>query len=244
LWNRLRVAGEADLGGVSNLIEEPAYRNREFVFKDRLHAGELLADKLRPAVAKGNVEVLAIPAGGVPVGYVLAEKLGISLDVVVVRKIQVPWNTEAGFGAVTWDGRPILNELLVAQLGLSAEVVAQCISRTRQMVHERNQRLRGGRPFPDLSSRTVILVDDGLASGFSMMAAVESIKTQHPSKIVVGVPTGSPNAIELLAPSVDELVCLNVRSGPIFAVADAYEDWYDLSDDGTLEYLRRSWDQE
>ena len=226
---------------ISNVIEELAYRDRELVFKDRLHAGELLAEKLRLYVACENVQALAIPAGGVPVGYVLAEKLDMPLDVVIVRKIQIPWNTEAGFGAVTWDGRPILNEPLVAQLGLGGEVVEQCISRTRQMVYERNQRLRGGRPFPDLSGRTVILVDDGLASGFSMLAATESIKTRHPRKIVVAVPTGSADAIVLLAPNVDELVCLNVRRGPIFAVADAYENWYDLSDDEVLEYLKRSW---
>ena len=235
------TSGEVSLAEISNLVEESAYRDREFVFKDRLHAGEVLAEKLRPGVANGNVQVLAIPAGGVPVGYVLAEKLNIAFDVVVVRKIQIPWNTEAGFGAVTWDGRPILNEPVIAQLGLGAEVVAQCISRTRQMVYERNQRLRAGRSFPALSGRTVILVDDGLASGFSMLAAAESIRAQHPRKIVVAVPTGSTNAIELLAPKVDELVCLNVRTGLIFAVADAYENWYDLSDDEVLEYLRRSW---
>jgi predicted phosphoribosyltransferase len=229
------------LEGISNLVEESAYRDREFVFKDRLHAGELMVEKLRPRVAKGKVQVLAIPAGGVPVGYALAERLKIPLDVVIVRKIQIPWNTEAGFGAVTWDGRPILNEPLLAQLGLSAEIVEQCISRTREMVRERNQRLRGGKPFPDLTGRTIILVDDGLASGFSMLAAAESIKTQCPSKILVAVPTGSAHAIALLAPKVDELICLNVRSGPIFAVADAYENWYDLSDDEVLEYLRRNW---
>jgi len=200
-----------------------------------------LADKVRPVAAKGNVQVLAIPAGGVPVGYVLAEKLKMPFDVVVVRKIQIPWNTEAGFGAVTWDGTPILNEQLVAQLGIDEEVVKQCISRTRQMVHERDQRLRGSRPFPDLTGRTVILVDDGLASGFSMLAAAKSIKTRLPRKMVVAVPTGSAHAIALLASKVDQLVCLNVRSGPIFAVADAYENWYDLSDDEVLEYLRRSW---
>jgi predicted phosphoribosyltransferase len=229
------------LDGIANLVEESAYRDREFIFKDRLHAGGLLADKLRPVVAEGNVQVLAIPAGGVPVGYALAKKRDIPLDVVIVRKIQIPWNTEAGFGAVTWDGRPILNDPLIAQLGLDSEVVEQCISRTRQMVQERNQRIRGGRPFPDVSGRTVILVDDGLASGFSMLAAAESIKSRRPGNVVVAVPTGSAHAIALLAPKVDELVCLNVRSGPFFAVADAYENWYDLSDDEASEYLRRSW---
>jgi len=235
------TSGEAALAGVSNLIEDSAYRNREFVFKDRLQASELLAEKLRLHVAGGNMQVLAVPAGGVPVGYVVAEKLKIPLDVVVVRKIQVPLNTEAGFGAVTWDGRVILNERFVAQLGLSEEVVGQCISRTRQILYERVQRFRGSRRFPDLSGRTVILVDDGLASGFSMLAAAGSVKTRYPRKIVIAVPTGSADAIELLAPTVDNLVCLNVRSGPIFAVADAYRNWYDLSDDEVLEYLRRIW---
>jgi predicted phosphoribosyltransferase len=124
------------------------------------------------------------------------------------------------------------------EFAVGAEDVEQCISRTRQVAHEKNQRLRGERPFPDLGGRTVILVDDGLASGFSMLAAAESIKTRRPRKVVVAAPTGSANAIALLAPKVEEVVCLNVRSDPFFAVADAYENWYDLSDDEALGYLR------
>jgi putative phosphoribosyl transferase len=222
-----------------NVIEELAYRDKDFVFKDRLHAGALLADKLRPLLADRHVRLLAVPAGGVAVGYAVSQKLKIPLDVAVVRKIQIPWNTEAGFGAVTWDGRVLLNDLLVAQLGLRTEAVQQCISRTQELVRQRVQRFRGNKPLPDLNGKTTILVDDGLASGFTMLAAVESTRTQRPEKIVVAVPTGSAGAIELLAPSVDELVCLNVRRGPIFAVADAYEKWYDLSDDEVLEFLKR-----
>jgi len=222
-----------------NVIEELAYRDKDFVFKDRLHAGALLADKLRPLLAERDVRLLAVPAGGVAVGYAVSQKLKIPLDVAVVRKIQIPWNTEAGFGAVTWDGRVLLNELLVAQLGLSTEAVDQCISRTRELVRQRVQKFRGDRPFPGLNGKTLILVDDGLASGFTMLAAVESIRARRPEKIVVAVPTASAGAVELLAPSVDELVCLNVRRGPIFAVADAYEKWYDLSDDEVLEFLKR-----
>ncbi len=222
---------------VSKVIEESAYRDREFVFKDRMHAGDLLADKLGLLLADGNVQLLAVPAGGVPVGYAIAQKLRIPLDVAIVRKIQIPWNTEAGFGAVTWDGRILLNELLVGQLGLGTEAVEQSITRTREIVRQRVQRFRGTRPFPDLNGKTVVLVDDGLASGFTMLAAAESVRTQHPKKIVVAVPTGSGSAIELLAPSVDELVCLNIRRSPVFAVADAYEAWYDLSDDEVLEFL-------
>lgn len=224
----------------SNVIEELAYRDRTFVFKDRLHAGELLADKLRPLIAGRGAQLLAVPAGGVAVGYAVAQKLNTPLEVAIVRKIQIPWNTEAGFGAVTWDGRVLLNKLLVSQLGLSTEIVEQCVSQTRETVRQRVQKLRGNKPFPDLSGKTPILVDDGLASGFTMLAAVESVRAKQPEKIVVAVPTASVGAIELLAPTVNKLVCLNVRHGPIFAVADAYDKWYDLSDDEVLELLRKT----
>jgi putative phosphoribosyl transferase len=225
---------------LSNVIEELAYRDRTFVFKDRLHAGELLADKLRPLTAGRDVQLLAVPAGGVAVGYAVAEKLNTPLEVAIVRKIQIPWNTEAGFGAVTWDGRVLLNEPLVSQLRLSREIVEQRISQTRETVRQRMQNFRGNRPFPDLAGRTPILVDDGLASGFTMLAAVESLRAKQPEEIVIAVPTASVRAIQLLAPSVEKLVCLNIRQNPIFAVADAYDKWYDVSDDEVLELLKRS----
>jgi putative phosphoribosyl transferase len=225
---------------LSNVIEELAYRDRTFVFRDRLHAGELLAEKLRPLIAGADVQLLAVPAGGVAVGYTVAEKLNTPLEVAIVRKIQIPWNTEAGFGAVTWDGRVLLNEPLVSQLGLSTEIVEQCISQTRETVRQRMQKFRGNRPFPDLGGKMPILVDDGLASGFTMLAAVESVRARQPEKIVIAVPTASVGAIQLLAPSVEKLVCANIRQGPVFAVADAYDKWHDLSDDEVLELLRRS----
>lgn len=102
----------------AKIIEDPAYRDRVFVFRDRIHAGRLLSAKLRDYADKGKVILLALPAGGVPVGYAVAKKLGISMGVMVVRKIQIPWSTEAGFGAFTWDGETVLNGLLVEQLGL------------------------------------------------------------------------------------------------------------------------------
>jgi len=225
---------------VSNVIDEPAYRDREFVFKDRLHAGQLLADKLRSLLTDENVQLLAVPSGGVPVGYAVAQKLQIPLDVAVVRKIQIPWNTEAGFGAVSWDGRVFLNDLLVGQLGLNSQTIEQCVSRTREIVRQRVQAFRGTRPPLALGGRVVVLVDDGLASGFTMMAAAESVRRQNPRRIIVAVTTGSANAIEVVAPYVDRLLCLNIRRGLIFAVADAYEVWYDLSDDEVLEFLEES----
>ena len=227
---------------VSNVLEDSAYRDREFVFKDRLDAGEVLAEKLDMLLADTDAQLLAVPAGGVPVGYAVAQKLRVPLDVAVVRKIQIPWNTEAGFGAVTWDGKVLLNESLVAQLGLSTEAVEQCVSRTQEIVRQRLRTFRGAKPLPDLNGRAVVLVDDGLASGFTMLAAARSVRSQHPKRIIIAVPTASASATELLAPSVDELVCLNIRGGPVFAVADAYQNWRDLSDDEVLEFLRKSWE--
>jgi len=223
---------------VANIIYEQAYLDMELVFKDRVHAGELLAEKLRSYVGKKETLVLAIPAGGVPVGHVLAKKLHIPFDVLIIRKIQIPWNTEAGFGAVTSDDITIFNEPLMAQLRLTKKQVEQCRSRTLEVVKERIKKLRGDAPFPELVDKTVILVDDGLASGFTMLAAVKSVRRKKAKKVVVAVPTASKSAIELVAPNVDELICLNIRSGPIFAVADAYRNWYDLSDDEVIEILK------
>jgi len=223
-----------------NVIDEPTFRNKQSVFKDRVHAGQLLATKLRNHVDRVNVQLLAIPAGGVPVGYMIAKNLALPLDVIIVRKIQIPWNTEAGFGAASYDGTVLLNEPLVAQLGLTSEIVQWCISQTQQIIQERLEKFRGNKPFPDLKKKMVILVDDGLASGSTMLVAVKSVQKQAPEKIVVAVPTASTGAIELVAPSVNTLICLNIRSGPIFAVADAYQKWYDLSDEEVIEILRKS----
>jgi len=221
----------------AKIIEDPAYRERVFVFRDRLHAGKLLAEKLREYADEGNVVLLALPAGGVPVGYVVAKELGIAMDVMVVRKVQIPWNTEAGFGAVTWDGETVLNELLVGQLGLTREVIDESISQTKRIIQERLRKFRRSKPMPDLRDKVVILVDDGLASGFTMLAAARSARKRTPQKIIVAVPTASMGAVELLAPEVNEIVCLNIRSGPVFAVADAYKNWYDLTDEEVIRIL-------
>jgi len=221
----------------AKIVENPAYRNREHVFTDRFQAGKLLADKLREYARNRNVIVLAVPAGGVPVGYVVAKELGVAFDVMVVRKIQIPWNTEAGFGAVTWDGKIVLNEGLVEQLGLTGEEMEASISKTKRNIQERLRKFRGDKPVSRLMDKVVVLVDDGLASGFTMLAATRSVRVKAPKKIIVAVPTASLGAIELLAPEVDEIVCLNIRSGLSFAVASAYENWYDLTDEEVLKML-------
>lgn len=221
----------------AKIVDDPALRERRYVFKDRLHAGELLAAKLRKYAEGKDVCLLAIPAGGVPVGYIMARELNLPLDLVIVRKIQIPWNTEAGFGALSWDGTVILNQPLVRRLGLSRETIDRSISLTQENIYERSRRFRGNRVFPEIEERTVVLVDDGLASGFTMLAAVRSIRKYDPKGIIVAVPTASSNAVELVAREVNELLCLNIRSGTVFAVADAYEQWHDISDREVFECL-------
>ncbi len=224
----------------AKIVEEPSYRERTFVFRDRFHAGKILAEKLREYGGNRKAIVLAVPAGGVPVGYVVARELAVPMDVVVVRKVQIPWNPEAGFGAVTWDDEIVLNEGLVSDLGLTGKMIEESILKTRRIILNRIRRFRGDRPMPDLGGKTVILVDDGLASGFTMLAAARSVRKREPEKVVIAVPTASLRAVQLLRSEADEIVCLNIRSGPIFAVADAYRNWYDLSDEEVVKILGKA----
>jgi putative phosphoribosyl transferase len=223
----------------AKVIENPAYRERVNVFRDRFQAGELLAEKLQEYAGKRDIIVLAVPAGGVPVGYSLAREIAAPMDVVVVRKIQIPWNTEAGFGAITWDGKIFLNQALVEQLNLTKEKIKTAILITKRNIQERLRMFRGDKPMPRITNKFVVLVDDGLASGFTMLAAARSVKQRAPKKVIIAVPTASLRAIELLAPEVDEIVCLNIRSGLSFAVADAYENWYDLTDEEVTNILKK-----
>jgi putative phosphoribosyl transferase len=222
------------------VVEDFALRDRIGVFRDRLEAGQLLAAKLHKYADCEEVVVLAVPAGGVPVGYSIAQALMVPLDVLVVRKVQIPQNTEAGFGAVTWDGKIVLNRDLASQLDLTQEEVEAAISKAKKNVQERLRKFRDNNPLPNLRGKVVVLVDDGLASGFTMLAAAKSVRESAPKKIVVAVPTASLGAIELLSPEVDEIVCLNIRTGASFAVAEAYENWYDLSDDEVKEILAKA----
>ena len=221
----------------AKIIEDITFRDRVFVFRDRFEAGKLLADKLRDYAGDKSVIILAVPAGGVPVGYSAAKELAVSMDVLVVRKIQIPWNTEAGFGAITWDGKIVLNDDLVTQLELTEDEIKTSILNTKENLQARLRKFRGDKPMPDLADKVVILVDDGLASGFTMLAAARSVREKKPKKIIVAEPTASLGAIKLLLPEVDEIVCLNIRTGSSFAVASAYEKWYDLTDEEVMKIL-------
>lgn len=226
---------------MAEIVDEPSFRNRIHVFEDRLHAGELLAKKLEEYKDKKDAYVLAIPAGGVQVAFIVAKRLKIPLDVAVTRKIHVPWNKEAGFGAVSWDGIMFLNEPLVASLGLTKEDIDRCVAEEKEVVRRRVKMFRGDRPFPDLKDKITIIVDDGLASGFSMLTTLKAIERRGVQKMVVAIPTAPLSAIKLIRPHADKIVCLNIRSGmPFFAVADAYKVWYDLEDEDVIRVLNEA----
>lgn len=221
---------------MGTLIEEISLRNKPYVFEDRIEAGSLLAQKL---IKYKNMEgvVLGIPSGGVPVALEIARMLNLPMDLMIVRKLQIPYNPEAGFGAMGLDGEVILNEQLLAQLGLSEDEIKAQAEKTREVIQKRNHLFRKGRPFPSLKGKIVILTDDGLASGYTMLAAVKFVKRKMPGKIVVAVPTASKRTADFILPEIDELVCLNVRHVISFAVADAYKNWYDLSDEEVLAII-------
>jgi len=189
------------------------------------------------AAAPDNAIVLAVPAGGVPVGREVAHRLNLPLDLLVVSKITLPWDTEAGYGAVAFDGTVRINEALVRRLRLSREDVEQGISRTREKVSRRQALLRGGRALPDFKGRPAIVVDDGLASGYTLSVGVEALRKSGVEKVMLAVPTGHLDSVERLAREADFIYCANIRSGWRFAVADAYECWTDVAEEELLEVM-------
>jgi len=219
------------------VIEDPALRNRRAVFKDRTDAGKRLAAFMHEHCPVQHPLICAIPAGGVPVGLALAEAFRAQMFLGVVRKLKVPWNPEAGFGSMTWNGKVFLNRELVRLLALTDAEIRTAEAETQKNIRKRIEQFAGGRSIPPVHGRTVIITDDGLASGYTTMAAVEALRTDGPQKIIVAVPTGSPGAIAVLSAIVDTIICLNLREKYPFAVADAYQSWYDLDDEEVIGYL-------
>ena len=222
---------------MGDIIDNPRLRDQRFVFSDRHDAGKQLGEFIKTLHAVSHPLVLAIPAGGVPVGREVAAALGAPLSLAIVRKIRIPGTTESGFGAVTWDGGVLINERLRDALGLSSADVDKAVAETRENVSARVARFTGGRPVPAMNGKTVILTDDGLASGFTMLAAIQSVRKRDPARIIVAVPTASASSAALVSRQAETLVCLNIRSGRMFAVAEAYREWYDLDDREVLEEL-------
>jgi predicted phosphoribosyltransferase len=214
----------------NTIFELPELRDQVRIFRSRDHAGRVVAGMLGKFRGTESL-VLAIPSGGVPVGVVLAEELNLPLESAVVSKITLPWNTEAGYGAVAFDGTVRINEDLLSHLRLNEQQIAEGVEKTRQKVQRRVRKFLGERPFPDLSRKAAILVDDGLASGVTLLVAVEAVRRLGTREIIIAVPTGSADRVRKVAREVDALYCANIREGWGFAVAEAYRRWVDLEEE-------------
>jgi putative phosphoribosyl transferase len=205
------------------------------IFRDRQEAGKKLAERLG-TLREQNPLVLAIPRGGVPIGCEISKALHAPFDLIIPRKLPIPYNTEAGFGAVTPEGTVVLNEALVRQLGLSKADIDNVVMTVMDEVQRRVKEYRPG-PALDPGGKTVIIVDDGLASGYTMIAAVRDVKKKSPAKVIVAVPCSPRSSFDLLENEADEVISLVVQEYGSFAVASYYESFPDLSDGQVLAML-------
>lgn len=207
------------------------------IFKDRTEAGKKLGQELKKLKLENPV-VLAIPSGGVPVGIEVTKILSCLINLIIVRKIQFPWTTEAGFGAVAVDGTLYLGP---DARSLPQEVIDFQTQKALEEVKHRTQEFLSGQKEIDISDKTVILVDDGLAAGSTMLTAVRSIRKKNPAKIIVAVPTASGGAVALLEKEADRIITLYEHpTGLPFAVASSYRQWHDLADEEVKNHLLKS----
>jgi len=208
-------------------------------FRDRREAGRVLAAGLSAYANRPDVRVLALPRGGVPVGAEVASALGAPLDVFVVRKLGVPGHEEYALGAIATGGVRVLNEDVVRALRIPDRVIDALAAREQEELARRERVYRGHRPPLDVRGRTVILVDDGLATGATMHAAIRALRQQQPARIVVAVPTASPETCAELKTEVDDIICATTPD-PFYAVGLWYEDFSQTTDEEVRELLARS----
>lgn len=198
-------------------------------FEDRFEAGRVLAESLRSYAHRPDVLVLALPRGGVPVGFEVARVLGVPLDVFLVRKLGTPGQEELAMGAIASGGVRILNREVIDELGISAEVLDAVTAAEQRELMRREQDYRQGRPAPELEGRTVLLVDDGLATGSTMRAAVAAVREHDPARVVVAVPVAPVDTCERFRREADEVVCVRTPE-PFYAVGLWYENFGQTSD--------------
>jgi putative phosphoribosyl transferase len=208
-------------------------------FTDRRHAGRILAQKLSAYTGQTDVIVLALPRGGVPVAYEVALALNAPLDIFLVRKLGLPGREELAIGAIASGGIRVLNEDIIRVLGVPNEVINIVARNELQELERREHTYRGDRPAPDLRDRKVILIDDGLATGASMRAAVVGVRAQHPARLVIAVPAAAPELCNAFQFEVDEMVCA-MTPEPFYGLSRWYEDFSQTTDAEVRMFLEEA----
>lgn len=214
----------------------------ELPLKNRTAAGRALARELQEYGRRNDVIVLGLPRGGVPVAAEIATAVGAELDLLLVRKLGTPGHEELAMGAIASGGNRVMNEDVVRGLDISEAVIQRVEDRERQELQRREKAYRGDRPWPALANRCVILVDDGLATGATMRAAVAAVRQEKPARLVVAVPVAPPDTVEMLREQVDEMVCL-AEPEPFVAIGVWYVDFSQVGDDEVRQILAQAWRQ-
>jgi putative phosphoribosyl transferase len=213
------------------------FRQSSRPFYSRQEAGAELADQLRKYRGRNDVIVLALPRGGVPVAYEVAEALDAPLDVFLVRKLGMPGHSELAMGAIASGGVRVLNEDVIQAYRIPEQAIDAVARNEEEELKRREREYREGRPPLDLAAKTVILVDDGLATGSTMRAAVEAVRLHRPARVIVAVPVGAPSTCEEFADIADETICARTPA-PFFAVGQWYQDFSQTSDDEVRTLLQ------
>jgi putative phosphoribosyl transferase len=209
------------------------------LYKDRRRAGRVLAQKLVKYSGREDVLILALPRGGVPVAFEVAQALNAPLDVFIVRKLGLPGQEEFAIGAIATGGVRIVNEDAVNYLRISPEVLDAVALREAKELERRERAYRGSRPAPDVRGRIVILVDDGLATGSTMRAAAAALRKQQPARIIVAVPVGAPDTCDEFRSEVDEIIC-GATPEPFRGVGQWYEDFSQTDDEEVHRLLEQA----
>lgn len=212
-------------------------------FKNRSDAGKRLAAKLQAYANRPNALVLGLPRGGIPVAFEVAAKLGLPLDVLVVRKLGVPGHEEFAMGAIASGGIRVLNEEIIQSLNIPRETIESVTKNQGEELKRREQVYRSDRPRLDVRGLTVILVDDGLATGATMRAAVHALRKQKPASIIVAVPAAAPEACEELGDEADDIICA-ITPDPFFSVGSWYEDFSQTTDEKVSQLLKAAHESE
>ena len=209
------------------------------IFRDRTEAGQVLASKLTKYLSQINTVILALPRGGVPVAYEIGKELGLPVDIFVVRKLGVPGHEELAMGAIASGGVRHINRDVVDQLRIDSETIDVASRREQKEIERREQLYRGQRSPVDVRNKTVIVVDDGLATGSTMHAAIAALRQHRPARIVVAVPAASPQACSEIADQVDEIICAATPE-PFYAVGQWYQEFSQTTDEEVRDLLARA----